>query len=374
MDHSLLQDFHPADSGLEQPARELLLRYGSGFPSVPCRSEQFLALLAGVPSLRRVPGIPNPAEMGTDGFTALPQCATVRDASACQAHLRTACGITGRDSLLDFCARELRCHRQYLYFESIWEGRPLFDPACLTGSSSEFFSMARDFAAQFYDVVGRHGFLGWDISECVGLLRLGYACGLLSRSELDELGGYWIVQAQTFRSWAEYAASLLCGHLYWSFRQRAALSELREGQRLCLQLVSQLLENPNAWGSGMWYAPARKKNYAIQEADYRPLLRGWRGPNGCFATDHITVLAKKVGWCYREQPDSRFPDSGWRFFSGEESEDYIGDPANTDVYSLDAICNYDPDIIPLLTAPFGSAFARGADGSFRAEAFPGHVV
>src|SRR6185369_10529996 len=78
---------------------------------------------------------------------------------------------------------------------------------------------------------------------------------------------------------------------------------------------------------------------------------------GCFATDHITVLGKKVGYMYREQAD-RTEDSGWRFFSGEESQAYVDDPLNTSIYAVNTIANYDPAIIPYLDAPAGSAFGR----------------
>jgi hypothetical protein len=78
---------------------------------------------------------------------------------------------------------------------------------------------------------------------------------------------------------------------------------------------------------------------------------------GCFATDHIPVLGKKVGYMYREVPDKEF-DSGWRFFSGEESQAYVDDSKNTEIYSVNTIANYDPAIIPYLQAPAGSAFGR----------------
>ena len=39
------------------------------------------------------------------------------------------------------------------------------------------------------------------------------------------------------------------------------------------------------------------------------------------------------------------------------------------IHILNTICNYDPDIIPLLSAPFGAAYARGEDGKFHAEPF-----
>ena len=79
----------------------------------------------------------------------------------------------------------------------------------------DHFRLFRDFAAQFYPFLQRHGFLAWDISECVGHLRAGYACGLLTREEFDEMAEHWIVQAQIFEDWTDFAVSLVCGELYW---------------------------------------------------------------------------------------------------------------------------------------------------------------
>ena len=60
---------------------------------------------------------------------------------------------------------------------------------------------------------------------------------------------------------------------------------------------------------------------------------------------------------YRERTRDDF-DSGWRFFSGLESDDYANDPENVGIYEVNTIANYDPAIIPLLDAPTGSAFGR----------------
>lgn len=103
--------------------------------------------------------------------------------------------------------------------------------------------------------------------------------------------------------------------------------------------------------------------FKIKPDDIRPLLE-WDGPAGCIATDRITVDGCSVGYLCREEPIEDFPDSGWRFFEGGEDEAYIADPSNSGIYSLNTICNYSPDIIPLLTAPVGSAFMRDSDGSF----------
>lgn len=97
-----------------------------------------------------------------------------------------------------------------------------------------------------------------------------------------------------------------------------------------------------------------EKQFKIAGVDIKPLAEGH---GGCFATDMITVEGQKVGYMYREKPD--FPeDSGWRFFSGKESDEYLEDVNHTTIYDVNTIANYDPGIIPLLDSPVGSAFER----------------
>ena len=71
---------------------------------------------------------------------------------------------------------------------------------------------------------------------------------------------------------------------------------------------------------------------------------------------------------YREEPDSEF-DSGWRFLSGLETDAYVDDLANVGLHDVNTIANYDPDVIPLLDAPAGSAFERDDDGRFFSVGF-----
>lgn len=366
-----LIDFHPSDAGLAEAVRALEadLRTLNTNGRRPCGRDEFIALLAGIAALRKTPGIPGPNESGPNYFITLPKCADRPAEMACKAHLKEIFGITDRESMLQFCNRELRCHNNYLDFEGFWEGRPPFDLVRLNGGGLEFFTAARDFSAQFYPIVGHKGYLAWDISECVGHLRAGYACGLLTREEFDEMAEHWIVQAQIFEDWTDFAVSLVCGELYWDFRGGSRLPELNKGLELWSRLVRTLLNDGAAWASGLWYVPPRKKEYRLWAPEFKLYLTDWDGPSGCFATDHITVLGKKVGWCYREQPSEGRPDSGWRFFSGEEIDEYVNDVAHTDVYDLNTICNYDPDILPLLSAPIGTAYMRGPDGKFHAEQY-----
>ena len=87
------------------------------------------------------------------------------------------------------------------------------------------------------------------------------------------------------------------------------------------------------------------------------------GPEGCFASNRITVEGRKIGYMYREEPDvdSDFPDSGWRFFAGDEDEEYTNNPDNFNVFRLNTICNYDQTIIPYLDAPYNTAYVWEKD-------------
>ena len=114
----------------------------------------------------------------------------------------------------------------------------------------------------------------------------------------------------------------------------------------------------------------KKKAFLRKAEEIRPLLTGWNGPEGCIATDRITVDGDRVGYCYREKPDEEAApwDSGWRFTAGDESDGYMDDPENSGIYALNTICNYDPAVAPLLRAPYGSAFTRTEAGEWeRAE-------
>lgn len=58
------------------------------------------------------------------------------------------------------------------------------------------------------------------------------------------------------------------------------------------------------------------------------------------------------------------PDSGWRFTAGDEDGEYMGNPDNSDIFSLNTVANNDPEIIPFLTVPYGTAFYRNENGEF----------
>jgi hypothetical protein len=97
-----------------------------------------------------------------------------------------------------------------------------------------------------------------------------------------------------------------------------------------------------------------KKVFKLAASEMQPIATGL---GSCIASDHITVKGKKVGYMYRDFPDNEI-DSGWRFMSGKESQKHMDDPSNLEIYDVNTIANYDPEIVPFLSAPCGAAFER----------------
>lgn len=99
-----------------------------------------------------------------------------------------------------------------------------------------------------------------------------------------------------------------------------------------------------------------EKQFKIKPENLKQVVNDNRG---CVATDKITVEGMKVGFMYREKPDEDIEnDSGWRFFSGTEEQDYVDDYNNSEILTINTIANYDPAILPYLKSKYGSEWER----------------
>lgn len=96
------------------------------------------------------------------------------------------------------------------------------------------------------------------------------------------------------------------------------------------------------------------KKYKLSKEEIKPLTEVY---GGCIATDMITVEGYPVRFMYREEPINNM-DSGWHFVSGFEDDEYMKKSENHGIYDVNTIANYDPSIIPFLSAPEGSAFEK----------------
>lgn len=115
---------------------------------------------------------------------------------------------------------------------------------------------------------------------------------------------------------------------------------------------------------GLWN---KKKNDFIKVKVEQ--LVDWKEPNGegCIVSDKITKEGFKVGYMYREEPEQGIPDSGWRFLAGNEDDEYMNNPNNHHIFSINTICNYDKDIISYLYSDIGSAFIRVDSNHFEID-------
>lgn len=77
----------------------------------------------------------------------------------------------------------------------------------------------------------------------------------------------------------------------------------------------------------------------------------------CIATKSLSKPGARVGYMYREGPDER-DDSGWRFFTGDETEEELDDAEKLAIYDVNTIAAIDPAIIKRLHAPYGSSWDR----------------
>ena len=74
-------------------------------------------------------------------------------------------------------------------------------------------------------------------------------------------------------------------------------------------------------------------------------------------SNEVMKEGKKIGYCYREEPEDD-NDSGWRFFSGEETQEYADEPANFAMYNAISVVEVEPALIDVLDSDFPITFER----------------
>jgi|GEM_PF-63610 len=109
---------------------------------------------------------------------------------------------------------------------------------------------------------------------------------------------------------------------------------------------------------------SKEKIHSIKAEDIIQLIEN---AGACIATDRITIDNAKLNYMYREEYDSNRPsDTGWRFFSGDESDEYLNELSNSNIYSLNTIANYEPAILEYLNTEAPCKFQR-IEGTNRFE-------
>ena len=87
---------------------------------------------------------------------------------------------------------------------------------------------------------------------------------------------------------------------------------------------------------------------------------------GYVVASHRVMLEKRpIGYAYRGAP-CESNDSGWRLFSGDESQEYVDDPKNFSLCHAATLLERDPALRSIIDAPPPAAFERDHEtGQYR---------
>ena len=301
--------------------------------------KQFTRLLSAATAFRKVPGISERVDADTDYVVDRDTLKTVRD------FLKKMYRIDSRESLIEYQRIQFRGSVQYEQFMTFWKEAPLFDLNELNPEGKKAFDKTISLAEPFYPLLQEKGFYAWDISEYIGICRIAMGCGIINEDEFDEITDRFVRKAQVFyHSFKDYALSYICGALFFS----ASSFDDQEGLDLFFGIQKSILEHlfgdDGEWSTFKWYVPREREWVQI-----------YPGEPGCFVTK--AALDQGIEYMYRDNAVPDRPDSGWRFFHGDETDEYANDPANIQIVSLNTVCNLCPSVLAFLEAPADSAYA-----------------
>ena len=278
-------------------------------------------------------------------------------------------GIVDEESAMMVISRACGrgAHWQYVQFSMYDQGNFEVELDKMSAAGRDSFVKCHDFTAQFKNILGRTGYFGWDIALAVHLIREGVYLDYYNEASAREmLGDIMKPLLKTFTNWTDFAVSFIAGGTYMAYKNSGFdEEEARKSFDSLLKKVDQLFndEKVNVWKVYSWYT---KKDYfpMLDKNNLEPLIKGQLGQRGCFVSDRVSVDGVLPCMIYREMPFTNFPDSGWRFFAGDESREYSRDRNNSNIFTLNVIANYDPTIIPLLDAEIGTVYIRKEGGEF----------
>ena len=310
--------------------------------SVMPTRKQFVRLLAGPAAARKIPGMTKTVDCDNDY-----EC-TPENVPAVKAFLRKMFKIDSKESLINYQRIQFRASVQYEQFMTFWKEAPLFDLEELDPNERKAFDKMIALAKPFYPMLGEKGFYAWDISEYIGICRIAMGCGIIDENEFDEITDRFVRKAQVFyHSFEEFAYSYLCGAAFFDATNlgiKKGFDHFFENHK---NAVNFMFDKNGDWCYFKWYVPAEREWVDI-----------FPGNPGCIITK--AALDQGIGYMYRGESAPNQPDCGWRFFHGDESDDYVNDPANVQVVSLNTVLNLCPTILAFVEAPADSAY--GWDG------------
>ena len=81
------------------------------------------------------------------------------------------------------------------------------------------------------------------------------------------------------------------------------------------------------------------------------------------ASKKLMEPGSRVGYMYHEDGDAP-DDSGWRFFVGDETDEYVNNPDNISVYDIRSILEIDNSILDVIGTAKNGQWEKTEDGAF----------
>lgn len=72
-------------------------------------------------------------------------------------------------------------------------------------------------------------------------------------------------------------------------------------------------------------------------------------PTGCIVSNNLLSEKGRLKWCFRETPINNM-DSGWRFLSDIDTDEYLADANNSSVCDLDTVIQIEPAILAIINS------------------------
>ena len=196
------------------------------------------------------------------------------------------------------------------------------------------------------------------ITDLAAILLECYVNGSVNIIDLDEYN----TPSRHIRITATAEEHDMMNNVLADFAQNPTTYDLSE--MMSEDEIREMAHHVETLRKELYEAKGRNRNYNVKAENMKDLLPDWDEASGCIVTSRIMVEGCKVGYCYREEPDGDW-DSGWRFTAGDESDEYMNDPNNAGIYSLNSVCNEDPDIVSILNTSAPCAFERDENCEIR---------
>ena len=241
----------------------------------------------GVPALAETPGLATTGrQLPEEYFTSIPFCLSREDQQAARTHPRRGVRHHRQGQPASLSARA-RCTST----RNIW----ILSPSGMTaptvhgrvGGPGRVRLPVRLVPGSSSPLLGRRGFLAWDISGTLGLFH-ACACGAHHHGgSIRQLSQYWVEQATAFHSGDEYAVDRGRGAAYWELSALEASRTPSPTGIRTLRLVRDLLGSKQAWcGRDPWPRPTGKKPQTFRAGNAAsPERIGTRPPPPVWLTD-----------------------------------------------------------------------------------------